>query len=184
MTSGAEQTEESSVSYYSEGAGPFTKTPIYVSAINFTKTVDLTTSAYKLKAGFESNSSVYYELSQQLAWNVTYNANGGTGTTATQMKKANQALTISANSFTRTNYVFSGWNTQANGSGTNVSPGFSYTDNEPLTLYAQWTEVNIPVYMNINNSIVQIDKAYYNDSGTIKECDIYLNDGGTLRLIK
>jgi uncharacterized repeat protein (TIGR02543 family) len=35
--------------------------------------------------------------------------------------------------------VFTGWNTAANGSGTDYAAGGSYTANAPLTLYAKWT---------------------------------------------
>lgn len=73
-----------------------------------------------------------------LAWNVTYNANGGSGTTATQMKVRDTALSLSGNGFTRAGYAFGGWNTAADGSGTNYSPGQSYTGNAGLTLYAKW----------------------------------------------
>ena len=40
---------------------------------------------------------------------VTFNANGGTGTMSTQVANVPTALT--ANTFTRTGYTFSGWNT-------------------------------------------------------------------------
>lgn len=73
-----------------------------------------------------------------LAWNVTYNANGGSGTTASQMKVRDTALYLSGNGFTRAGYAFGGWNTAADGSGTAYAAGASYTGNAGLTLYAQW----------------------------------------------
>ena len=69
---------------------------------------------------------------------VTFDANGGTGSMTNQTASAGTALT--ANSFTRTGYTFSGWNTVANGSGTayaNSSTSYPFTSNG--TLYAQWT---------------------------------------------
>jgi len=40
----------------------------------------------------------------------------------------------------RENYIFKGWNTEPDGSGILYNPGETYTDDNPLTLYAQWEE--------------------------------------------
>ena len=72
-------------------------------------------------------------------WPVSYNGNGSTGgSTASQTKTYNTALTLQNNGFTKTNHVFKNWNTAANGSGTSYAAGASYTGNATLTLYAQW----------------------------------------------
>jgi uncharacterized repeat protein (TIGR02543 family)/LPXTG-motif cell wall-anchored protein len=68
---------------------------------------------------------------------VTFDANGGTGSMSNQTASAGTALT--ANSFTRSGFTFSGWNTAADGSGTaygNSATTFPFTSN--ATLYAQW----------------------------------------------
>lgn len=73
---------------------------------------------------------------------VTYNANGATGTApASQTKTNNVTLTLASNSgnLAKIGYTFSGWNTAANGSGTNYAAGGSYTANASVTLYAKWT---------------------------------------------
>jgi uncharacterized repeat protein (TIGR02543 family) len=100
---------------------------------------------------------------------VTYDANGGTGTTASQTKTYGKALTLQANGFTapanksvtgfkvtfdanggtcstdtltstRTaKYAYSNWNTNAGGTGTSYAAGASYTGNAALTLYAIWS---------------------------------------------
>lgn len=72
------------------------------------------------------------------SYNVTYNANGGSGAPATQKKYYGQTLTLSSTKPTRTNYVFKNWNTASGGTGTTYNPGASYTANAALTLYAQW----------------------------------------------
>lgn len=69
---------------------------------------------------------------------VTYNANGGSGTTASQTKTYGQSLTLRANGFTRTGYAFQHWNTKADGTGTTYAAGASYTANAAVTLYAIW----------------------------------------------
>jgi len=68
---------------------------------------------------------------------VTFDANGGTGTTAAQTASAATALT--SNGFSRSGYTFAGWNTAADGSGTVYADGASYAFSSSTTLYAQWT---------------------------------------------
>jgi len=71
---------------------------------------------------------------------VTFDANGGTGTTAAQT--ASSATALTANAFTRSGYTFAGWNTAANGSGTSYADAASYPFTSSVTLYAQWTVAN------------------------------------------
>ena len=68
---------------------------------------------------------------------VTFDANGGTGTTAAQTASSSTALTT--NGFSRSGYTFAGWNTAANGSGIAYADGASYAFSSSVTLYAQWT---------------------------------------------
>ena len=78
-------------------------------------------------------------------YTIVYDANGGTGTTAEQAGiRYTEEVNIAANGFTRSGYSFSGWNTAANGSGTDYSAGTKVSglasDNgATVTLYAQWT---------------------------------------------
>ena len=70
---------------------------------------------------------------------VTYNANEGTGAPSTQYKRTSFNLTLSSTQPTRTGYTFAGWNTAADGTGTDYAAGATYSANADLTLYAQWT---------------------------------------------
>ena len=80
---------------------------------------------------------------------VTFNANGGTGSMSNQVANVPTALTL--NTFTRTGYSFSGWNTLANGSGTAYADGATYSFAADVTLYAQWTALpNHTVTFNAN----------------------------------
>ena len=51
-------------------------------------------------------------------------------------------MTVAENVFTRNNYTFTGWNTQADGKGTAYKPGDSFmlTDKDTV-LYAQWNKL-------------------------------------------
>jgi uncharacterized repeat protein (TIGR02543 family) len=75
----------------------------------------------------------------QNTYNLIFNSNGGTGTMIIQVFDQGETKAISPNQFTRAGYVFTGWNTQVDGSGT------AYANNGPLTmgsssvrLFAQW----------------------------------------------
>ncbi|HNC73122.1 MAG TPA: InlB B-repeat-containing protein, partial [Chitinophagales bacterium] len=68
---------------------------------------------------------------------VTFAANGGVGTMSNQ--SACSITNLTTNTFTRTGYTFSGWNTAADGSGTAYSNGANYNFLSDITLYAQWT---------------------------------------------
>ena len=76
-----------------------------------------------------------------MPFNLSYNANGGTGT-APGPYAQNYGTTIAAapaDTFSRANYTFASWNTAADGSGTTYAPGATFTFTADTVLYAQWT---------------------------------------------
>ncbi len=83
-----------------------------------------------------------------ITYAVTFNANGGSGSMATQSGTSSTALT--SNSFTRAGYTFAGWATASDGSGTSYANGASYAFNADLTLYAKWTAVARTVMYDSN----------------------------------
>lgn len=78
---------------------------------------------------------------------INFNGNGSTGgSTASQQIAAGNTASLNANGFTRTGYVFTGWNTAADGSGTSYADDADYTvtpatGDATVTLYAQWQQV-------------------------------------------
>ena len=80
------------------------------------------------------------------AYDVTYNANGGTGAPSTQTKTHGVDLTLSSTVPTRSGYDFVNWY-----DGTDYySPGGLYTANSPASLYAQWRLKTYTVTYNLN----------------------------------
>ncbi|MEY4966303.1 MAG: hypothetical protein RL274_1886, partial [Pseudomonadota bacterium] len=79
-------------------------------------------------------------------YTVTYNGNGNDAGSApgNQTKTYNVSLTLQTNSGTlaKGTDTFSGWNTAANGTGTNYAEGASYILNAGTTLYAKWTSAS------------------------------------------
>ncbi len=90
----------------------------------------------------QTNFAPTSDLTLYALWNstITYNTNGATGTVPTAVTTTTDASrTFQLNSgsgLTRTGLNFSGWNTAADGSGTNYSGGASYTSTGSATLYA------------------------------------------------
>lgn len=82
---------------------------------------------------------------------VTFNVNGGEGTMANQTASAATALT--ANSFTRAGYSFTGWNTSADGTGTAFADAASFAFTADQTLYAQWAAVPVAQPATVDSSL-------------------------------
>ena len=108
---------------------------------------------------------------------VSYDKNDGTGTiapasgTKTYISKAvstdasvalttlNPSITVSDGSgFTRTGYVFSGWNTKADGTGKNYAKSEKAEFSESTTLYAKWTAIGYNISYNLQNGTAGTNK--------------------------
>lgn len=72
---------------------------------------------------------------------LTYYPNGGSGSANVYTYTKGTSTTAMGNMFSRGYYVFTGWNTAANGSGTAYAPGAAITLNGNMELYAQWRYV-------------------------------------------
>jgi uncharacterized repeat protein (TIGR02543 family) len=85
---------------------------------------------------------------------VTFNANGGTGTasaaTVTQSAIGSSIILASTGTLVRSGYTHSGWNTQANGLGTDYASGATITPSDSFILYARW--VSTITYSGNSNS--------------------------------
>ncbi len=95
---------------------------------------------------------------------VTFSSNGGTGSMSSQTANIPTALTL--NTFARTGYTFSHWNTAANGSGASYTDGETYDFTANITLFAQWTANTYTVTFDANggSTPVPISKAVTYDS--------------------
>ena len=90
-----------------------------------------------------ANTTLYAQWELIPTYDITYNANEGTGTTASQTGNLSGAVVATrANGFTRSGYKFKWWNTKADGSGEDFYPGEKVTiASSNVTLYAQWEQV-------------------------------------------
>ena len=86
---------------------------------------------------------------------ITFNGNGSTsGTMTTQSIATGSSDDLIANNFIRAGFVFTGWNTLADGTGTSFANLASYTagTNPTDTLFAQWTANSNQITFNGNNA--------------------------------
>ena len=116
----------------------------------------------------------YKEEIKEYQVKLTYNANGGEGTIDSATGAAGESVTVAENVFTRNNYTFTGWNTQADGTGTAYQPGASFTlTAENTVLYAQWSK-NAPAQVNVS----------YNANGGVGTMESVTGDVGSKIVIR
>lgn len=144
--------ENGIVSYSYDDGLTFTST---VNFSNFTAYFDYPAT---FGAGLDANknpwryligklSDMSVEIIEPPTYTIHYDANGGTGSMNNQEFTYNDpAEPLTANTFTRTNYVFKGWNTAADGSGTHYDNeeevrNLSNIDDDVVTLYAEWWKI-------------------------------------------
>lgn len=75
---------------------------------------------------------------------LTYKINGADNGTEPQPITEKQGTTITLDNgtaFSRTAYTFAGWNTAADGSGTDYTAGINFTLTRDIILYAKWNRV-------------------------------------------
>jgi uncharacterized repeat protein (TIGR02543 family) len=92
---------------------------------------------------------------------IMYQGNGNTGgeVPAVQTKREGIDLTLATKgSLVKTGFVFTGWNTSANGSGTSFDEGAVFKENYAMALYAQWKALEMYSVQYDGNG---------NESGTI-----------------
>ena len=103
---------------------------------------------------FDADTTLYAQWTQNPV--ITFNANGGEGTMGTQTVKPNEATALTANTFTRADYDFAGWNTAKDGTGTAYGDKAEITTDTDITLYAQWTLHKYHVrWLNWDGSVLQ-----------------------------
>jgi uncharacterized repeat protein (TIGR02543 family) len=75
-------------------------------------------------------------------YTVTFNANGGVGEMQVQIFTEGKSQPLAINEFTYHGYIFEGWNTTSNGSGTSYEDMQRIIVTSDMTLYAQWKKIS------------------------------------------
>lgn len=111
---------------------------------------------------------------------IRYDSNSGSGSMKDQKIEKGVETELKTNTFTRENYSFKEWNTKSDGSGDSYKDKAKVTLNNGMTLYAQWTKVEVH-----NHTFEKVDavepgcetdgnKAYYRCTG--EGCDKWFED--------
>lgn len=92
-----------------------------------------------------ANTTLYAEWLGNL-YSITYNANGATSGSVPSASSGRNSIAVSINSggLTKNGFVFDGWNTSGDGTGTNVAAGSSFAPTSNTTLFAKWSA--LPTY--------------------------------------
>lgn len=102
--------------------------------------------------------TLYAQWKDPFHYNIHFDSNGGTGTMENQSFIYNSVpIALSKNTFTKEGYIFTGWNTEVDGSGTYYNDeekvsNLSEIDNDTITLYAQYLKISY-----INNGSTTFD---------------------------
>ncbi len=83
---------------------------------------------------------------QSATHTISFVANGGSGTMSNQTVYEGVSTQLNVVEFTRGGYEFTGWNTQADGSGASYSNQQAVSLTGDLNLYAQWTQAELISY--------------------------------------
>ncbi len=114
---------------------------------------DGTGKSFSVGGSFNLNATTtLYAQWAERSYNITYDANGGTGAPASQSKKhfSQESITLSTVRPTRVGYTFASWNTKKNATGTSYTPGATYNTNADVTLYAVWSANTYTVSFDSN----------------------------------
>lgn len=119
--------------------------------LGWSKSSTATSASYSAGGSITlSASDTLYAVWQIKTYNVTYNANGGSGTPSNQTKTYGKTLTLSTTKPTRTGYTFLGWSTSSSATSATYASGGSYATNAELKLYAVWKLNTYTVSYNAN----------------------------------
>ena len=119
-------------------------------------TIPATGDYYVFARDAVGNIGMYHYGIITMSYDVTYNANGGTGIMNKGTAVYGRSFTIVDSDFTKTGYSFSGWNTRADGSGTGYDAGDvinPYKNRTGMTLYAQWKSNKYTITFNLNKPV-------------------------------
>lgn len=136
---------------------------IYSLNANALANFSVTNEANKYHLEYNSSSSyAYFAINK---YNVSFNANGGTGSMSVRSIEHGTAFVLPANSFTAPSYrTFLKWNTKADGSGTSKNVDETYTITFDIIFYAIWYQTDANIYNEFRLEYLKME-SYNQDLG-------------------
>lgn len=134
--------------------------------VGWAKTASATSAAYSAGSIYSDDKNItLYAVWRKQTYTITYNANSGVDAPGVQKQTYGTAITVTNEMPSKTYTVkfdanggtvdtqhysfdcaFAGWNTKADGTGTTVKSGASYTPNANVTLYAIYSNPKFENY--------------------------------------
>ena len=137
-----------------------------------------------IASGAYSNTLTFAVVAEPAMVTVAFNGNGATSGSMSSIKiPAGDSQALPSNTFVRSGYDFTGWNTAANGGGTSYSNGATLTTTtaqagQTITLYAQWKS-----QVNYIQNFTLADCQSQASSGNVTVVDSRDNNSYTVRYI-
>jgi len=130
----------------------------------------LTFTASEISSSFLRSSSLIRKSTPASVVEVSFNANGGTGSMASASGVPNVTITLPNNTLTREDYLFNGWNTKADGTGVFYADGATISSDHGgvVELFAQWKEdfATLMTGYNFNSALKDMVNDYEMDGYT------------------
>lgn len=142
--------------------------------VTFGASLNSSKNPFRYFTGTLSNLKVI--LTDATGGSVKFNANGGAGNQFSQIIAPDTTVNLKENTYTREGYVFDGWNTKPDGTGTSYSDQQSVTnivnEGETLILYAQWRTFNYTVAFNANGGTGTMESQEFESATAqnLKQC--------------
>ncbi len=126
--------------------------------------------------GVDNNYHVFSEWTEN-SYTIKYDANGGTGSTASSTQKYTANVTLPTSGFTKVGYTFVGWSTKADATTATYQAGqgvsrLSGENGATVTLYAIWTPNTYTVKFDGNGAtsgLMEDQKMTYGTAANLKE---------------
>ena len=116
----------------------------------------VSSNVYLSNYGFSDQSTAATKVE------ISFNANGGTGTMAPVVDDYTNTITLPTNTLTKAGYTFDGWNTKADGSGAAYADGatLTFTQGGEVELFAQWIvrTATLQSGQNVNSKLKTLAK--------------------------
>lgn len=123
---------------------------------------------YRTYSYVDVTDAVLTVVTAETTKSITYNANGGTGAPSATTLWGETVWDgyLSTTVPTRTGYQFTGWNTQANGTGTSYASGAYISVTADTVLYAQWTALSSVLTSASNANITETTTVTWTNYGS------------------
>ncbi len=133
--------------------------------------------AFEVEGYYATITNENYNYTAKLSldtYHVSYNSNGGEGLVSdiTIYNYGDKATVKDGSALSKTGCTFAGWNTEADGSGTDYKPGDKLTVEGAITLYAVWELAEYTVTFNANGGEGEMESVTVpvGEALTLPEC--------------